>query len=159
MTEQTSNGEGSNQPGGTPARKDTHAEDQRLLGELVETAGNLIVLTDPDGRIILFNHACEELTGYRRDEVLGKTIPELFLPPEWVPIVQKRFADPYAPEVRAPHENPWRTKSGEERIIEWRCTVIPSPEDGRPCILGTGTDITERKRAEEALRESEERFR
>ena len=159
MTEQTSNGEGSNQPGGTPARKDTHAEDQRLLGELVETAGNLIVLTDPDGRIILFNHACEELTGYRRDEVLGKTIPELFLPPEWVPIVQKRFADPYAPKVRAPHENPWRTKSGEERIIEWRCTVIPSPEDGRPCILGTGTDITERKRAEEALRESEERFR
>jgi PAS domain S-box-containing protein len=134
-------------------------ESQRSLEAVVETTPSLVVLTDPDGHIILFNHACEELTGYKREEVLWKTIPELFLPPEWIPLVQKRFADRYAPEVRAPHENPWVTKSGEERLIEWRCTVIASPKDGRPCILGTGIDITERKRAEEALRESEKRYR
>jgi len=130
-------------------------ESQRSLEAVVETAGSLIVLCDPDGRITLFNHACEELTGYKREEVLGKTIPELFLPPKWVPVVQKRFADPYAPEVRAPHENPWVTKSGEERLIEWRCTVLPSPKDSRPCILGTGVDVTERKGGEEALKQSE----
>jgi len=134
-------------------------ESQQSLEEVVETAPSLIVLTDPDGRILMFNSACEELTGYKRDEVLGKTIPELFLPPEWAPVVKKRFADPYAPEVRAPHENPWITKSREERLIEWRCTVLPSPNDGRPCILGTGVDITERKQAEKVLRESEERFK
>jgi len=145
---------GLNQPEEVRDRKSAKAfgESQRFLEELVETAGNLIVLTDPEGRIVLFNRACEELTGYKREEVFGKTIPELFLPPEWVPVVQKRFADPYAREVRAPHENPWRTKSGEERIIEWRCAVIPSPEDGRPCVLGTGTDITERKRMEEEIK-------
>jgi PAS domain S-box-containing protein len=153
MTQETSKEKGLNQPEDVRDRKSAKAfgESQRFLEGLVETAGNLIVLTDPEGRIVLFNRACEQLTGYKRDEVFGKTIPELFLPPEWVPVVQKRFADPYAPEVRAPHENPWRTKSGEERMIEWRCTVVPSPEDGRPCILGTGTDITERKRAEEKL--------
>jgi PAS domain S-box-containing protein len=134
-------------------------ESQHSLQAVVETAPSLIVLTDPDGRITLFNRACEELTGYRREEVLGKTIPELFLPPEWVPAVQKHFVDPYAPEVRAPHENPWLTKSGAERLIEWRCTVLPSPQDGRPCVLSTGIDITERKQAEEALRESEEKYR
>jgi PAS domain S-box-containing protein len=123
-------------------------ETQRFLEAVVETAPSLIVLTDPDGKIVLFNHSCEELTGYKREEVIGKTIPELFLPPEWIPVVQKRFADPYAPEVQAPHENPWLTKSGEQRLIEWCCTVLPSPQDGRPCILGTGNDITERRRAE-----------
>ncbi|MFZ3137564.1 MAG: PAS domain S-box protein [Thermodesulfovibrionales bacterium] len=126
-------------------------ENQTKLEAVVETSGALIVLNDPDGRIVMFNRACEELTGYKREEVIGKTIAEVFLSPEWIPVVQKRFSDPYAPEVRAPHENPWITKSGEERIIEWRCTVIPSPQDGRPCILGTGIDITERKKAEELL--------
>ena len=126
-------------------------EAQRSLEAVVETAPSLIVLTDPDGCIMLFNRACEELTGYKREEVFGKTITELFLPPEWIPIVQKRFADPYAPEVLAPHENPWVTKSGEKRLIEWRCTVLPSPKYGRPCILGTGVDITERKKTEDAL--------
>jgi len=161
MIQEKGKEKGLNQPEEVRDRKSPKrfGESQRFLEELVETAGNLIVLTDPDGRIVLFNRACEDVTGYKRHEVFGKTIPELFLPPEWVPVVQKRFADPYAPEVRAPHENPWLTKSGEERIIEWRCAVIPSPEDGRPCILGTGTDITERKRAEEAVQESEEKYR
>lgn len=134
-------------------------ESRRNLEAIVETVPTLIVLTDPDGRIILFNHACEELTGYKSEEVLGKTIEELFLPPGWIPVVQKRFADPYAPEVRAPHENPWLKKSGEERLIEWQCTVISSPKDGRPCILGTGIDITDRKSTEEKLRQTEERYR
>ncbi len=133
-------------------------EAQRSLEAVVETAPSLIVLADPDGRIILFNRACEEVTGYKRQEVLGRTISELFLPPEWIPVVQKRFADLYAPEVLMPHENPWVTKSGEERLIEWRCTILPSIEDGRPYILGTGIDITERKQAEEALRASKELF-
>jgi PAS domain S-box-containing protein len=134
-------------------------ETKQTLEAVVETATSLTVLTDSDGKIILFNRACEELTGYKRNEVIGKTIPELFLPAEWIPIVQKRFADLYSPEVRAPHENPWITKSGEERLIEWRCTVLPSSKDGKPCILGTGIDITERKRAEEALLESEKKYK
>ena len=137
----------------------TLKETQQSLEAVVETAPSLIVLTDPDGRIVLFNRACEELTGYKREEVIGKTITDLFLPAEWVPVVQKRFADPYAPEVRAPHENPWITKSGEEKLIEWRCTVQFDPKDGRPCILGTGIDITERKQAEGTLLRSEKKYR
>ena len=127
-------------------------ESQQLLESTVETAGSLIVLTDPEGRILVFNRACEEVTGYNRVEVLGKTIEEMFLPPEWIPVVRRWFADLYAPGVRAPHENPWITKSGQQRLIEWRSTVVPSPRDGRPCIMGTGIDVTERRRMEEELK-------
>ncbi len=126
--------------------EETLRRDQVLMEAILETAPTLIVFTDSDGRILLFNHACEELTGYKREEVLGKTIQELFLTSQWLPIVQKRFADPYAPELRQPHVNPWLTKSGVEKLIEWRCAVLKSPVEGRPCILGMGVDISERKK-------------
>lgn len=131
--------------------------DKRLLLEtVVDTVPSMVVLTDPDGRIEIFNRACEELTGYDRQEVIGRTIPELFLPQEWIPVVLERFADPFAPAIRLPHENPWRTKSGEERLIEWRCAALPSSGDGRPRILGAGIDITERRKLDDALHASNE---
>lgn len=120
---------------------------------VIETAPCLIVILDPEGRIILFNHACEELTGYRREEVIGKKTAELFLPPEWVPIVQERFANLSSPAARDVHENPWITKSGERRLIEWRCILLPAFEGARPLFLGSGTDVTGRKKAEERIQQ------
>jgi PAS domain S-box-containing protein len=128
---------------------------ERLLSELVETAPSLVVLTDPEGRILLFNRACEELTGYAREEVIGKSLFELFVPPEWQPAVQLRFADPHAPEVRQPHENPWFTKAGDQRSIEWRCAALPMDGDDRLGVLGIGVDITARKAAERAACEQQ----
>lgn len=131
----------------------------RLFEAIVETTPSLVVLCDAQGRILLFNRACEDLTGYDRAEVLGRTIAELFLPPEWVPVVARRFANPLAPEVRQPHRNPWRTKPGQLKLIEWRCTVLPSSEDGSLGVLGTGIDITEQQRIEDELREAEQNVR
>jgi two-component system sensor kinase FixL len=131
------------------------AEKERLLSELVETAPSLVVLADPEGRILLFNRACEELTGYARKEVIGKNLIELFVPPEWQPAVQQRFADPHAPEVRQPHENAWLTKAGEQRSIEWRCAALPMEGDDRLGVLGIGVDITARKVAERAACEQQ----
>ncbi len=126
------------------------AEKERLLSELVETAPSLVVLADSAGQILLFNRACEEVMGYAREEVIGKNLLDLFVPPEWQPEVQQRFADPFAPEVRKPHENPWLTKTGEQRSIEWRCAVLPVDGDDRLGVLGIGVDITERRCAERA---------
>jgi PAS domain S-box-containing protein len=134
-------------------------ENQEVLEAVLETTRALIVLTDSDGRILLFNRACEELAGYSRQEVLGKPIAECFRDQAWASIALKLLMDRGAPGLLAPHEGPWQTASGERRLIEWRFRVFPSPRDGRPCVLGTGVDITARKRAEEALRESEERYR
>lgn len=121
---------------------------ERLLSELVETAPSLVVLTDAQGRIVLFNRACEELTGYRRDEVLGSSLLDRFVPAEWVPVVAQRFADPTSPNVRRPHENPWLTRSGEQRTVEWRFATLPVDGNDDLGVLGIGVDITERKAAE-----------
>ena len=98
--------------------------DQKVLSALLDIATDLIVLVDPAGRITMFNNACEALTGYRRDEVLGRELMEFFVPKEWTDIVQQRFTDPFSPEIGKPHENPWLTKSGEQRLISWRCTAL-----------------------------------
>lgn len=126
------------------------AKKEKLLSELVETAPTLVVLADSTGRILLFNRACEELTGYPREEAIGKNLLEMFVPSDWWPTVQRRFADPRAPEVRQPHENPWITKTGKLRDIEWRCAALPVDGDNSLGVLGIGVDITERKAAERA---------
>jgi PAS domain S-box-containing protein len=121
---------------------------RELLEALIETTPSLVVLADGAGRIALFNRACEELTGYSREEVMGRTIGELFLPAEWRNVVARRFADLDAPEVRTPHENPWRTKAGSVRWIEWRCSPIRLPGQPGVWVMGTGHDVTERRRLE-----------
>jgi len=137
---------------GQKQAEDQLREHQRLLGSVVETAPNLLVLADEAGRIQLFNRACEQLTGYHQEEVLGQTIADLFLPAEWIPLVQQRFANPQAADLRVPHVNPWKTKAGELRTVEWRCAVVPGPDGAGSWVLGAGVDITDRLRTEEQLR-------
>jgi len=122
------------------------------MDAVVETAPSLIVVTDREGRIVHFNRACEELTGYGRAEVLGQTVLDRFVPAGWRDVVQRRFADLAAPELKEPHENLWRTKSGEERLIEWRCIALPQVREGGAwALLGIGIDVTERRKTERAL--------
>ena len=134
-------------------------DSQRQLEAVIETAPTLIVLVDSNGQLKMFNRACEQITGYRRQEVVGRDMLELFVPAEWRAAVRECFAQPESLNPSAPHEYPWLTRSGERRLIEWHCIAIPPPQGGRPDILGVGTDITERKRAEAEIKESEEKYR
>jgi two-component system CheB/CheR fusion protein len=115
----------------------------------------LAITTAGEGRLLDVNDAFTRLHGYTRDEVIGRTVSELDL---WVNPEQRRQAlatiQSGAPvrnvEVRL------RTKDGEERVCILSADLVVI--DGRRCILSALTDITDRARAEEALRESERRF-
>lgn len=125
---------------------------QSVLEALLALVPDLVVQVDPTGRIVLFNNACETLTGYCREEVMGRNLMDLLVPPAWMPVVRQRFIDPFASELGLPHENPWLTKAGEQRLISWRCTALRVDEGQPPYILGIGTDITEQRQAEEQMR-------
>lgn len=66
-------------------------------------------------------------------------------------LVAQRFANPEAPELREPHQNPWLTRDKRERLIEWRCTTLPEEVTGKVSVLGLGVDVTDQQRAEEEL--------
>ena len=125
---------------------------ERVLETLLAVVPDLIVLVDPKGRIAMFNDACETLTGYSRKEALEQDLMEFLVPREWTNVIQQRFADPFAPEIGMPHETPWLTKSGAQRLISWRCTALKVVEGEQPYILGIGTDVTEQRRVEEKSR-------
>ena len=126
---------------------------------ILDTTGALIVVLDPQGRMVRFNRACEEITGYSAEEVIGRVIWEFLIPPEQVEGVRDTFV--YLRERGLPnrHENDWLTRDGGRRRIAWSNTVSQDERGNLRYIVSSGLDVTEQRVAEQELRESEERFR
>ena len=146
-------------------QEDLERRNQVLQSELdvavtiLQTIGVLVVVLDTEGCIVKFNSACERLTGYTYDEVKGKPLWDLFLFPEEQETVKAVFRQLRAGMFPNEHENYWRTKDGRRRMIAWSNTALVDDVGKVALIIGTGTDITERKKSEEALKASEKRFR
>jgi len=134
-------------------------ESERRYRALLDNVNLVAVGLDERGRVNYANPFLLSLTGYTREEIIGREWFDLFVPERFRPAVDVVFAELLEREFHPHYENPILTKSGEERLIAWNNTVLRDA-DGRVCgTMSIGEDITERKRAEEALRESEERFR
>jgi PAS domain S-box-containing protein len=126
-------------------------EERDLEQIVMETVGALVVVLDRDGRILRWNAACEATTGYRRDEMVGRSIWEL-LAPEERDGVRAVFDRLLARDFPSRHENQWIAKDGTRRIISWRNTALLDDAGGVRAVVGTGIDVTDRARAEDALR-------
>lgn len=114
---------------------------------------------DMEGHIVLFNPACEHLSGYRKEEVLGQRFWDVLIPERTKPDVIQVLDDYLGGKKIVSFVNPWVTKEGKERMIAWS-TCSTWDQDGRPAIgLGLGVDITERTEAAERLAQSEAYFR
>jgi len=110
--------------------------------EIVQKAGALITTADEQGRILLFNSLCEELTGLGRVEAVGRPWTEVFgAPPE-----------PVGPGTQ-PYEGLVRTPAGAERRVRWRFTTLPGAR--APVVCAIGIDVTEERALAERTRRAE----
>src|ERR1700681_3143399 len=120
---------------------------------LIQTANVIILGLDTDGNVTLLNNAGEEITGYTFAELKGKNW-SMLVPRDRFPHVWAEFDRLVGETAGKTFENPIVTKSGEERYISWRNSVVK--DNGKVvATISFGNDITERKMAEEALRRRE----
>jgi PAS domain S-box-containing protein len=125
---------------------------------LIQTANAIVVVLDTEGNIKVFNDIAEKITGYTFEELRGRNWFETLVPRDQYPEVWVEFERLQQGGIPAEFENPIVTKAGEERHIVWQNSELfhSGQLDG---TVSFGTDITDRKRAEKALQESEERYR
>src|SRR5262245_13603891 len=114
----------------------------------------IAVSTLDEGRYIDVNDAVLSSLGYERSEMIGHTSKELGIFAE--PEVRRKLVQALQNGPVRNVELQLRSKSGEVRTVLWSGEIITL--NGLRCLLNISNDITERKRAEEALRESEEKF-
>ena len=130
-------------------------ESEELARGLLEaaTVGMYIV---QDGRFCYANPQFEEITGYTRGELLG-TYSLDYVHPDDRELVRNRAIDDLKGQSGLSYEFRFMHKDGGPRWILERVASIQYK--GRPAAVGSFMDVTERKRADEALRSSEERYR
>lgn len=133
-------------------------ESEHRFKALAENSPNLIFINDLEGRTRYVNRACETLLDYTREEVYSREFTFLqTLAPECLPLVAANWEAHRRGCAVEPAEYVLLSKTGR------RVTAIVATKlmdyGGAPALLGIVTDISERKRGEQALRESEQRYR
>jgi|CZKH01.1.fsa_nt_gi PAS domain S-box-containing protein len=137
--------------------EETLRDAKEFSENLIRTANVIILSLDMGGNVTLFNQAAEEITGYTFAELKGKNW-SILVSRDRFPHVWEEFDRLVAGTASQTFENPILTKTGEERYIAWRNN--PVKVNGRAvATISFGNDITQRRRAEEALRRSEENYR
>jgi PAS domain S-box-containing protein len=139
-------------------------EELRKSKELAEKyldIDGIIVTFDTNARITLINTVGCKILGYKKEELIGKNWFKICLPKkEYLPtyeVYKKIISGNLKPFEY--HENYIQTKKGEKRYIAWHNTLLRDDNGNIMGTLSSGEDITPMKQSQEALKESEEKYR
>ncbi len=124
---------------------------------MIETSEVLILsVTLPGGAITLFNRGAELVTGYSRDEVVGRPYREVLLASNDRPTAMRVGQDILEGRFGSvgKHEHYIVTKAGEPRLISWTFTMCRDEATGRCDVVAFGFDVTEQRTMQASLQEA-----
>ena len=129
-------------------------ERQRVFADsLLDMVASLVIVVDPQGRIVRFNRACEQASGWTEADVRGRRFWEVLRPPDTRAAIARYYGGDL-PLVDLPlaYDSEWVTRNGERRVISWINRPVVDAAGEPAYVLGTGTDVTERRCLEADLR-------
>jgi PAS domain S-box-containing protein len=135
------------------------AKERDFIGAVLQASGALVVVFDPEGRIVRSNRACQQVTGYSDEELRGKIFWDVFVLEPGRAATRGRFEALISTKAPSSFENEWIGKSGERHQISFSSTVLVGDDGQAEYVVTTGIDITKRYHAEQELLKSEALFR
>jgi PAS domain S-box-containing protein len=158
MSERTGSGKRPRSRSTAPAGElQAHAvrPSEELYRTLFESAHDAILILEPaDERVLVANPAAMRMYGFDEQELVGRSMLELSTNAE---VGRQKADEALRSSERVQFETVQRRRDGTELIVDIRASVVEY--DGRAVLLSINRDVTERRLADERLRESEERFR
>lgn len=112
-----------------------------FIRAVIDNADILVVVYDSNGRILLFNKTCQELTGYNIEEVRDKPYWEYFIRSDEIERIKEIFNDVIEGNLPGRHDNYWTMKNGSLKLISWSKTILTDRD--KAYIVAVGRDITQ----------------
>jgi PAS domain S-box-containing protein/diguanylate cyclase (GGDEF)-like protein len=132
-------------------RTEALRSERNLLSAVVDTSGALVTLCEADGRIVLYNRACEQSLGWTAAEALGRPAWEIFRPVDDEDRIRRFYHDLSIDKELPQIQSEWVARDGRTRSIVWSTTPLRRPDGSIEYVLTTGMDVTELRGAEDKL--------
>ncbi len=129
-------------------------QERNFIDVILNTVAALIIVIDPEERLIQFNTACSTLTGYDFARFKGSSRWLKLVPPDEMPGIREVVDRLRSGEGAVQHENNWTCRDGSKRLIFWRNSVIRDEAGQVQYMIGTGVDVTEQRKAETRARDT-----
>jgi PAS domain S-box-containing protein len=128
---------------------DTRFAAKGLATAIFDSEHVLALAMDVEGRINGFNRACEVLTGYEAEEMIGSHVWDKLLPEEDIEPIRQFFADlPDGGDFPEEYENTWIARDGRRSIITWNKSLLRDSAGNIELVVGIGIDVTEQRESE-----------
>ncbi|HEX8948221.1 MAG TPA: ATP-binding protein, partial [Dissulfurispiraceae bacterium] len=129
---------------------------ERKFRTLLEDINLIAVMLDQDGNITFCNDCLLQLTGWTRTEVLNGSWFRLFLPEDVRETVRSVFVSGISGgSLPLRYENEITTRGGKRKLIVWNNSPLRNPEGKITGVASIGIDVTEHRKLEEQLRQSQ----
>jgi diguanylate cyclase (GGDEF)-like protein/PAS domain S-box-containing protein len=132
---------------------------QERLRLIFESAPLAAMVYDREARIREWNHRAEEIFGWPRQEVLGRPFFDYMVPEEARPQVERIVATIYDGQPIQYSLNHNLTRDGRTILCEWSNAIFHDDASGEDCVIAMAADVTQREQVQQALHESESRYR
>ncbi|MDH5656763.1 MAG: PAS domain S-box protein [Spirochaetia bacterium] len=126
---------------------DSFHQENIIAKTILDTSGVFIIILDENGKIIRFNHFCEQITGYTENEVLGKSPGEFLIDNKNLG-KENIFQDILQEENVIHRSDFWIKKNHEKIYVSWTVSLVENDQQSQGSTIITGIDLTRQINAE-----------